>query len=592
MANYYRPPGVTPCQSVALVPWSTGLLLLGQRQPVGFRYQSGGTILTPVPLPVGLAGFGFASAVSDGAAGVWATGYFADAVFIASGGIASGYALPAGDIFFADDFKGTDPYFLQSNGSLYVGPGTPTLFPATFGEQAVDLCHDASHLYAALPNSSNLGVLTLVSPVSGSISKIAVPFQKPYLLAASGSQIAVAGTSNASISVSGNAIVVSHDGTHAALLNTAGNLLSLFTGPDLNWVSTSSVTGTGSPVDISWASSGEQVLTVDTSVSTVEVYNLVTGAFVAAQALTIANATRLGVTPDGLTALILRTSANILQVLKNTANVWALAGTVTITTAPTSIVMLSSQEAAVGYQAGAAGGLQWVENNAGTWSDGIVVSGLPVLPTHLTADSAGTVYGIGTLSGSGYLFAVSKTGILAQTTWTGSANALLWNQGQIAVLDDTSNLIRCFSLTGNVLAAQGTIVSSAASLGVTGETVWLLGPSPISQYRWTAPFILAPVLSGRVSVFVNGSGFTNAVLGVEHVPSALTWDVSGAVWVATADNQLFHITVSGMAVSGSVVPPYDGQTAGAPLGISALTWFADNHLYSASSLNGLLGQIR
>lgn len=135
-----------------------------------------------------------------------------------------------------------------------------------------------------------------------------------------------------------------------------------------------------------------------------------------------------------------------------------------------------------------------------------------------------------------------------------------------------------------------TITSDRSGIAQTGETVWILGPTSVSMYRWGGPFNLSPILSGWVSIY-NGSTFTSAVPGIEHMPSSVTWDVSGTVWMATTENDLYHINLTGTIESGSVIPVYPLQNAGVPLGVSQIEWWTDNHLYGSSVFNGQLIQI-
>ena len=122
-----------------------------------------------------------------------------------------------------------------------------------------------------------------------------------------------------------------------------------------------------------------------------------------------------------------------------------------------------------------------------------------------------------------------------------------------------------------------------------GESLWLLSAANPAQVRWTAPFTLAPVLQGFVSIYRDGT-LVSTLMGQEHQFSAVTWDVSGSVWAATTENELYHVSVSGTILSKTLVPPYPTQSAGAALGISSLLWWND-HLYAASAFNGLLIEV-
>lgn len=147
---------------------------------------------------------------------------------------------------------------------------------------------------------------------------------------------------------------------------------------------------------------------------------------------------------------------------------------------------------------------------------------------------------------------------------------------------------RAFSLVAGVLTQETTLPITASRIGIaqSGETIWLLGPIAVPMMRWSAPFHLKSILSGRVSIY-NGTSFTSAIPGVEHMPSAVAWDASGHAWAATTENDLYEISATGSLIAASVLPPYGNQESGVPLGISALSWWT-GHLYGASAFNGLL----
>lgn len=155
-----------------------------------------------------------------------------------------------------------------------------------------------------------------------------------------------------------------------------------------------------------------------------------------------------------------------------------------------------------------------------------------------------------------------------------------------------TEIVRTFSLVSGTIAQQGTIAVGTGRSGFaqSGETIWLLGASPVQMMRWGAPFDLSPILSGWVSIY-NGSTFSSAVPGVDHMPSAVTWSPAGAVWAATTENDLYEINAGGTLLAQSIIPPYADQTSGTPLGVSALTWWTGN-LYGASAFNGLLIKVQ
>ena len=487
---------------------------------------------------------------------------------------------------------GSVPYFLSTDGTLFTTSGSTVaqLTGGTFSQEAIQLATDGTKLYTLLPGVSELGVFTLSNSTSGTASTVSTPMTTPSCLAASTSGVAVGGWSAASIAQASTSLAASPVAptTTSVSINVATNAVVMVSGNDPVWTVTQTVTGTGAPSSLCWTPAGTQVLVGDTTNGKLQVYNLTGSTLSAGSLLSVAGITSVAVTPDGTQAVATQPGGNALQVLTDTLGTWSLGASVTDTNTPQTILALSNAEMVYGVT----GGISFLDYATAAWSTTVHISGFGFTPTYLATDGLGNIFAVGTSGGNGYLAVASKiSGLVTSTSWTGSADAILWNQGQIFVVDSTSSLVRSFSYTSNTLTAQHTAATPAGCKGiaVAGESVWLSGSSQLSQFLFTAPFEITAQTYGSVSAYVSGAWHT-ATLPVAKKPSAVTWDGSGNIWAVTETNDLYEITASGSITSTATVPVPTGQVAGTPLGLSSLLWNG-GHLYASTSLLGALVEI-
>lgn len=439
MATYFRTPSRFTARSVALTPWSQGLLLTTWPGPTAYNFD--GASFTAVVLPVlGYLPFGFAAASETGLGNAWIAGYFGGAIHVSGIASATGYPYPAGTFFTGTAVASGHPYFLRTTGDVYtLVSGSIALIAGSFGEEASALTASGSTLYAALPNSSRMGKMVLVSAVSGTVTKVATPMTVPAAVAAGVSGVAVAGWDYASLVSGVSSLATSPTGLLVAAIASGTGTLMLLSGPDPAWHVTQVISGIAGPVKAAWASSGEQVLVTRTAA--VDIYNLNTGTLSLGQTVSMAAPRSIAVTPDGVTAIACLPASNLAQVLRAVANVWTAGETIIVNNAPAHIVALSDTAMACAYApGGSGGGIDWLALQSGTWQSEIAVSGLGFGVSGIAADTTGTIYAVGTTgansSPTGHLSAVRKGGILAATTWvSGRGDAVLWEQGQIAVID-------------------------------------------------------------------------------------------------------------------------------------------------------------
>lgn len=586
------PPGSGKGRAVSLTPWGAGkLLVLVWPNRAAYAFTQGVPGLAPVTVPaVSGVRAGYVDAASDGSGNAWLLGYTGPVTFLPPSGAGSLFALPtgaSGEVFTGAAAIGAVPYFAAASGNLYTNSAgvIVAVGGGGFGELVYGLSTDGTKLYGALPASSNLGVYTLSNPTTGAVTKFATPMTRPSVIAASASGVAVGGWSKNLLASGATSIAAgSQQPGIAVAVNPTGNSVFLVTGTDPNWAITSRLAGTGAPLSLAWAPSGTQVLVTDPTNNKVQIFNLVTGSLQAGPVLIVSGAAQIAVTPTTGVALVTQGGVNnAVSVLSSTANVWSVSGAVSVAS-PGDIVTMSDTSAAVS----SASGVAFLQFSNSVWSVSQAVAGLGFVPGALAADGLGGVFAVGTAGATGRLAQVRPTGIVATASWTGSATSVYFQQGQIAVGDAVSGVVRTFAPIGNTLVPGSTIAAPGgiAFIGNTGTSVWLCGTGQMFQTRFTAPYRLSPYQQGQVSIF-NGSTFATASLGVEHQPSAMAWGVSG-VWVTTIQDDLFIISPGAAILAQQRILPGLPQPAGTPLGLASLQFLSGGLLGASSMSNGIV----
>jgi hypothetical protein len=592
-ATYTFPSGQIAARGVALIPYDGSLLIPNINSSAIFQ-QSGSTF-APLSLSVNPTGIqGWSCAAVDVSGNAYAAPYASGQLLKLPAGNPAGaslFNLPTSKTWTGLAIPATGsgsgiPYVQAADGSMQALVGS-TLEAVTPGLTSLSrgLCTDGTKLYAAMPALQEVAVMTLTSSTTFTSTTIAAPMSVVSCLAASSSGVAIAGWTPSTLTVGASALAASpvSPGTTAAAVNARTNSVMMVTGTEPSWAVTQTISGSGAPDALSWVPNGEQIITADPTNGKVEVFDLTGITLSPSQTITVTDAAGIANTSDSIWAFVPQPVQNAVTILKNNVSTWSISQTITGVSSASSVLATTTEEFVVGQT----GALQWFNLNA-TWGHETTVSGLSFTPVALATDGQGNIYAVGVSGSTGQLAVVNKSGIVATTSWTGSGNAIIWSTGQIMVVDSVSDLIRGFALTGNTLTQATTLTAPAgcSAIGLTQTSAWLCGSSVIDQMLFTAPFTLAPRDSGSVGVVVSGSTHT-ATLGVEHKPSAVTFDPSGNVWCATIDGQLFEISLAGSILSQTTITPNSPQPAGTPLGISYLLW-NNGHLFAASSLCGAL----
>lgn len=616
--SYFWPPeALTDSHSVTLVEWDGGLLVPQIFHPSAYTFDGNvsGLVSETIVTDTGVSGIGFVGAGEDSSGKTWLLRAYGDVCYITDAASDGYLTLPnsvSGLTFVGMGIRGGFPYFVSVSGTvLTVESGAVVNTGSALNAHVSSISSDGTSLYAVLPDSANLATLTFSNQTSWSSALASTPMQTPTFVSASVSGVIVGGWNASALPESCANLDVNSSFTEAVAADTTGNSILLLTGVEPVWTVSNRTAGSGSPTKAVWASSGEQVIAVDPTNDIVQVFNVTSGALTSFAELSISGVTDICVNTSGLNAYLAQPSQNEVTVLYNSVNVWSVDQSVHSMTAPSSVIV-SGQQVIVG----SSGAVNWLSESSNVWGVETTVSGLGFTVTGLAEDTSSIVYAVGNNGSLGELCAVNIAGVVASTSWTGSADAVFWLQDQIAVADKTNSLIRVFSLMGSTLTQENTASapSGVAGFGYTDPSVWLCGSDSLAQMVFTAPYFLAPQASGVVSVYRSAGNIANddpfnyqftssfgagsvsgeaswgtTNLGVGHVPTAGAWDVSGTVWVATEQDDLYNVGVSGGVIFETPMTPIAISPKGLfpPLGISSMLWWNDG-LYGVSSVNQAL----
>ena len=587
MTTYSWPGDNSRMRAVAITPWASGLLLPKWTEPPLLWRYTGGVLTSAAPALT--SPYGFGGAVSDGASGVYLAQYSGSLVFYSSGGVATAYPLPAGNVYNGITYVPAygQPYVVSSVGQVFAGTSATPIagggFPAltTWG-----LVSSGTTLFALA--SGGLGSCELTSPTLGIAGFIPYPFHVGMCLAASTavSAVAVGGWDYFKLPNIYTAFAFA-SGNPTMVAVTSG-AIDLWLGPNELWQRVQSIAVSGNPSAATWSPDGTHVLITDPTNGTVQHYTYTLGTLTLQQTLALAGAGQVAITPDGLSALVCRPLQNSVASYLLSGSIWVAGNSVSIGT-PQSVLGLLASGAAVGCSSG----IVYLTKTAGNWATSSVCS-LAFNPSYMLSAS-GCVLAAGTATISGFFAAASGTSSLFTYSWVGNAAGMIDVEGQIVVSDSASPLFWTF---GNLFTAYREVFTvlpnqAAFALAVSqtnpsavGGTVFAAGSGSVSLYQFTTPYNVEPIRNGMVGIYGSG-GWSTALLGSGHVPTAATFDVSGNVWVATLQNDLYEIDTSGNVLSQQMITQFGGQPQSTPLGVSAMA-FLGSGLYGASSLAGPL----
>ena len=553
----------------------------------------------------GIVSEGFADGVSDGNGGMWVVGnagFIADVT--ASGVVSSGFVTPMNTAFTGVALSsGGVAYAISSNGTIFsaIGNGSfavplPTDLPTdltpvatalspSFNTLSRGLLASGSTLYTILPTQQSIGTYDLATAASGAVSgTVANP--SCFAISASG-VLGVCGWADSTL-MNGFTQFSMSPMTMGMLvgLNTPNNQLMMLMDKNRTWMVSQTI-DINEPDYLAWTPNAEQLFVNSSASGVVQLYNMDVDVFNLAQTFTLSDAGAVVVTPNSLTAFICQTPLNQITLFNASNNIWASGATIAINS-PTDVFALSNTQ----VFATVASGFAYINEANQVWSVG-ASGALSYTPTTITQDEFGILYVAGSSSTTGYLTAIASGVVLGGSSWTGSADDLLWEQGQLCVTDSTNSLVRIFGLINGQFTQMNTAPAPTGSpvpivITDSGESIFVGGSTMSYQYQFAQPFTLQATQTSTASLYVSG-GWNNTALGISERPSACVFDNSGNLWVATQENNLYEVNTGGI-VSSQMVPQYGQQPQITPIGLSSLMW-NNGHLYATSCLEGGIVEI-
>ncbi len=531
-----------------------------------------------------------------------------------------------------------DEMTTQVSGALDTYPSTP--LPATLPVNLTEMIPYNSMqmlngtIYALSPNGQSIIPYDLENALTGaSQTPIIVPIGNPYTLStgASGASglLGVVGTDYYALNIEAEGLAFLSLLDQVFVAQASANKIQVLqkNAQDL-WAITQTVAGSGSPSHVAATTTAEQILVSNPSNNIVQIIPETDGVWGSGsvQELSVAAPEQIALSIDNSIAFVCQPQSDKITLLENNSNTWSVSGSLSVPS-PNRVLVTSSDTA---YCAAGSGIANLIQLN-GSWQvSGSIVTGFNV--NDVAVDTIGGVYAASTsvaydelpLQDGTYLpvagfpsdldfstapltnegtYSVSNpfsnsaatygslsvyfSGIyVGGLTWNGSADRVIWYEGQIAVVDTLNNSIRTFGLIGGQYVQVNIIpsVSGISSLVQTNDS-WLFGGSAIWQYEWAQPYMLTRTESAIASIYNLGTlSWNSAILGRNQRAFSTTFDSTGNLWVSTDANQLYTISPNGGIVSNNSIPVYPKQLQTTPLGISSLTWM-DGTLYGSSCLN-------
>ncbi len=550
-------------------------------------WASGASGLTPYAVS-GVVTGGFADGVSDGNGGMWVvgnSGFIADVT--ASGAVISSFVTPVNTAFTGIALSsGGVAYAMSSNGTIYAASGSSaTALSPSFDTLCRGLIASGSTLYTILPTQQSVGTYDLATAASGAVSGT-VTNPSCFAISASG-VLGVCGWADSTL-MNGFTQFSMSPMTMGMLvgLNTPNNQLMMLMDKNRTWMVQQTI-DINEPDYLAWTPNAEQLFVNSSASGVVQLYNMDVDVFNLAQTFTLSDAGAVTVIPNSLTAFVCQTPLNQITLFNASNNIWASGATIAINS-PTDVFALSNTQ----VFATIASGFAYINEANQVWSVG-ASGALSYTPTTITQDEFGILYVAGSSSTTGYLTAIASGVVLGGSSWAGSADDLLWIQGQLCVTDSTNSLVRIFGLINGQFTQMNTApapMGSPVPIVVTdsGESIFVGGSTMSYQYQFAQPFTLVATQTSTASLYVSG-GWNNTVLGIGERPSACTFDDSGNLWVTTVENNLYEVNTGGI-VSSQMVPQYGQQPQITPIGLSSLMW-NNGHLYATSCLEGGIVEI-
>ena len=601
MATYYSN-GQSSVRSTSQVIWQQGILVPQFETNTVSSFNGNVISGLVISLPT-VEYYGFSSVCSDGNNGAYLLQTGGDLVALSSGMVVASYSLPFNTTYSSIALLSGSPYILSgSSGQLYTLSGSTVVATnVTLSTPCSFLVSNGSNLYSLQPSSSELVEVSFSTSVSGTTTTITTPMTIPSCVAVSGTTVGVGGYSYTSVASGFTKIeaYVSNSATDY-ILGIVSGTVAVMSNVSGEWAVSASLDLGGSLSNVALIPDGTQALITDTTNGYLYVIDVTNTSLTQAQKLTLAGAGDISILPSASQAIIVQSSQNLVSSYINNANVWSFNTSFSLTN-PTVVYAYDNDSIVVKDSSG----LSWYQYGGSTWNllnsydmtypvTDIIQDSLGNFYVTTTATSpAGSSYGsggygnalsAGTNQGSLYVFSPAYA-LLSSISWSGSANAVRIEQGQVAILDSSAGYIRVATLLSDstLVLVTSTPLAGVQAITQAERSFIVAKESEVLFYEWGPPYTLIQRRDGYCGLY-SGSTWTTVLLGQYVVPTALAFDSSGNLWVATNTNTLFEISSSGTILSQTTISSAPNQPSNVPIGISSLGWW-NGHLYGTSSLS-------
>lgn len=587
-------PASGSARASALVPYAAGMAVADWSAPQVWPYSLASGAFSPA-VSFGAGPPGLCGAVADPSGGLYCLSYTGTLFHLTSGGASGAISGTVGSFASGQVYVGLASgslsgacFAIAASGYFYATSGAAS---GIFGAPAWFAAVDSNFLYTLLPSLSGVGTWTFSGAHSGLIT-LPTALQSPMAILKGSTQLAVGGWQPAP-SLSGAAAAALDPQSLTTMLAVGSGRALLWTAPSRfadAWSQSQALTGLANLAAVAWRPDGAQALAASLASGAVQVLGYSGGSVSLAQTLGVSGACSIAIAGNSVSALVCQSGQAQAMPLAYAGGTWATGAAVT----GLAGIVAAAPNGPSGAFVACTAGLALLTMSGGAWAVQSTTA-LPFAPQVLAVDSFGQAYPAGA---SGTVALVSSGGALLASgtaSLSGTITGIAVQQGRIvlAVPGQSEMSIMALSAPG-VLSAQGTAsltLSGTVGLALSATTLFAMGSGATQTYGFSgAPFSLTQVMSGAVGLYSGGT-WTTTPLGIGHVPSALAFDPSGNLQVATIQNTWWTLTSGGVVSASGIVPQASGQAQTVPLGTSALL-ASGTALYAATSIAGNLIQLK
>lgn len=561
-----------------MVPYSTGAVMADWTAPTLWPFN-GNAFTAPISLASGFPGL--ADAAADAASGVWTVSYAGGLWHQPAVGAATALSLPAGQVYTGCAVAGGQPYVMTAPGAVLTSAGVQI---GAWPWPSAGAFAGSGSMLVALLQTIGVGTMTTAG-VTGAIALPNGITTAACLSVGAGTPVAIAGWQAAS-GLTGSASSVLSPVDPTTMLAVGSNKAMVWraaSGLTDAWNQTQQLGGLTVLTSLAWTPDGFHALAASPASGVVQVLNYAVGVISLAQTITVSGAAAVAVAGDSLHALVVQSGQSQLAPMVNTGT-WATGTAVTGVPGITAVISYGPSGAVAAY----ASGLAYLTLATGGWSIANRLN-LGYVPSVLTQDPFGTVYA----AGSGVLSVISAaSAVTGSGAWAGAApTGIAVQQGRVLLAVPSDGLLYIFGQASpGAWASQNSIglaAGVATGLGLSETTLFVSTASVTALYGFSgSPFQMTVPVIGAAAQLIGGAWVTTS-LGIGATPTAIGFDSSGTLRVATVQNTLFNINSAGTVIASGLIPQYIGQPRAVPLGVSSILP-SGTGVYLATSLSGNL----